>query len=638
MIRCFWLCALFFFSSTSIAKEEKNVLTLALESVVEIVTLKEKDSKMKFDRELPLNKLPFHIRNDKYRSHGTAFFINKRDLVSAAHVFHFKYARKSSDWFIRTANGEVHRINRIKKFSDHSDLIVVSLKSYPKAFNPLKLQPNFKVGEKVCAPGNALGQGIAIRCDGRISSTTPEDVLGEWKDIRFSTPASPGNSGGPLMNEKGEVVGVITKKSQGENLNVATPVDQIALLPKFARFFDPTEEVTDTNLGFYYRKTMDIRIPLPLDPASLRVKSSQAYSDFIGEMFEGFEKKYADKIFPKDTKFRNFLQVQTGPLSEFSKLKSVSADSNSWHYSTLPNRCIQISSSRQVCLSKLRSDFLLTLDKPEDVTISKFLEDGRKIMSTFAKTLGIGVPFGSESVKIVDSGEPELAQEFRDNLGRRWKHWLWKIEYSNTDIDVLCLPLPGKVACYMKFSGKGFRIQENIEILKRSTLSEIIIMYGGSIDNWRDYLKSEAKWIPSFIKISGLKSGVLRIPTFPNLKGISKDNGQLLISFGYDPKEEIGLTPIGVDYVPDLNESNGFSFKKMFKPKKENGKEAIASYKKITSKTGLFSGKIHTEGGTLTMNQVFIEKDKAILASCYMETTNTNSKVKEFCSKIEYTN
>ncbi|MFK5892693.1 MAG: hypothetical protein QM504_05690 [Pseudomonadota bacterium] len=42
---------------------------------------------MKYARELPFEKLSYKERNEKYHSIGTAFFINSKELMSAAHVF-----------------------------------------------------------------------------------------------------------------------------------------------------------------------------------------------------------------------------------------------------------------------------------------------------------------------------------------------------------------------------------------------------------------------------------------------------------------------------------------------------------------------------------------------------------------------
>jgi len=49
--------------------------------------------------------------------------------------------------------------------------------------------------------------------------------------IQMSTPISPGNSGGPLLNMKGEVLGVSTMTllsglfNRAQNLNMAVPIN-----------------------------------------------------------------------------------------------------------------------------------------------------------------------------------------------------------------------------------------------------------------------------------------------------------------------------------------------------------------------------------------------------------------------------
>jgi S1-C subfamily serine protease len=41
---------------------------------------------------------------------------------------------------------------------------------------------------------------------------TPEARYGNWKWLRFSAAASPGNSGGPLLDSKGNVIGIVLRR------------------------------------------------------------------------------------------------------------------------------------------------------------------------------------------------------------------------------------------------------------------------------------------------------------------------------------------------------------------------------------------------------------------------------------------
>ena len=52
--------------------------------------------------------------------------------------------------------------------------------------------------------------------------------------IQTDTAISPGNSGGPLINQYGDVIGVVTYKIRGgENLNFAIPINYVRALLSF---------------------------------------------------------------------------------------------------------------------------------------------------------------------------------------------------------------------------------------------------------------------------------------------------------------------------------------------------------------------------------------------------------------------
>ena len=126
---------------------------------------------------------------------------------------------------LRRSDGAVFEIDRILRFSEHEDFAVFSLQNDPQ---PPALLTNRepKLDQPVLAVGNALGEGVVIR-DGLFTSETPEAQDGRWKWIRFSAAASPGNSGGPLCDGDGRVIGIVVRKSPNENLNYALPITRM---------------------------------------------------------------------------------------------------------------------------------------------------------------------------------------------------------------------------------------------------------------------------------------------------------------------------------------------------------------------------------------------------------------------------
>jgi S1-C subfamily serine protease len=83
------------------------------------------------------------------------------------------------------------------------------------AFNPLPMVTSsaVKLGQEVFTIGfpNPDLQGVEPKLtDGRISALT--GLLDDASRFQISVPVQPGNSGGPLMNSRGEVVGVIVAR------------------------------------------------------------------------------------------------------------------------------------------------------------------------------------------------------------------------------------------------------------------------------------------------------------------------------------------------------------------------------------------------------------------------------------------
>lgn len=128
---------------------------------------------------------------------------------------------KTTDDRILTPIGVLH-------IDDKNDIALIKIKVKEnveyfkvKTGDPQKLE----VGEKIYALGNPKG----------IESTFSEGIVSGIREIKsgvkliqITAPISPGSSGGPLINRKGEVVGITTfLVEQGQNLNFAYPINVI---------------------------------------------------------------------------------------------------------------------------------------------------------------------------------------------------------------------------------------------------------------------------------------------------------------------------------------------------------------------------------------------------------------------------
>ena len=80
-----------------------------------------------------------------------------------------------------------------------------------------------RIGEKVAALGNPLGLSFTVT-EGIVSAKDRIIIEGASGLIQTDVAVNPGNSGGPLLNKEGEVIGIVNAKLQGyEGLGFAIP-------------------------------------------------------------------------------------------------------------------------------------------------------------------------------------------------------------------------------------------------------------------------------------------------------------------------------------------------------------------------------------------------------------------------------
>ena len=98
---------------------------------------------------------------------------------------------------------------------------------------------DIKTGDKVLTIGNSKGEGMSIT-EGLISDK--DRVVMKHSNIMVSIPVNNGNSGGPLLNMKAEVIGMITfGKRDAVAMNYAIPIKDIL---EFIKKTEVKEEVT----------------------------------------------------------------------------------------------------------------------------------------------------------------------------------------------------------------------------------------------------------------------------------------------------------------------------------------------------------------------------------------------------------
>lgn len=185
---------------------------------------------------------PFDIQIPQYVQKGTKLqevgagsgFIVSADglILTNKHVV----SDKAAQYTVYTNDGTKYSAN-VLALDPVQDLAVIKIDSPGKTFPPIILgdSSGIQLGQTAIAIGNALGQfsntvsvGIVSGLSRTISASDQVGNLSETLEGIIQTDAAinSGNSGGPLLNLKGEVIGINTAMAQGaQSIGFALPIN-----------------------------------------------------------------------------------------------------------------------------------------------------------------------------------------------------------------------------------------------------------------------------------------------------------------------------------------------------------------------------------------------------------------------------
>ena len=161
-------------------------------------------------------------------SRGTGIIIGDGYILSNAHVVFDKksdrgVAYAANEILCKDASQNVYELDLI--YADIKKDMVLLHSDDLSTDGVTFCAKEVETGEKVYAIGNSKGQGICI-LDGIVSDS--ERLIGSDKFIMFSAPIVHGNSGGPVFNGNGEVIGVATLgREDALAMNYAIPVSAV---------------------------------------------------------------------------------------------------------------------------------------------------------------------------------------------------------------------------------------------------------------------------------------------------------------------------------------------------------------------------------------------------------------------------
>ena len=157
---------------------------------------------------------------------GSGFFLRPGQVVTNLHVIRgaVKAEIKTLD-----GKGKVFPVNGTLAIDEEGDLALLSVDTPSERPRSTELASELPdEGEPIFVIGNPLKLEGSVS-DGIVSAV--REVPNSYRIIQITAPISHGNSGSPVFNLKGQVLGVVTiKVTNGQNINLAIAAARVAQL------------------------------------------------------------------------------------------------------------------------------------------------------------------------------------------------------------------------------------------------------------------------------------------------------------------------------------------------------------------------------------------------------------------------
>ncbi|PYG87447.1 serine protease Do [Ruminiclostridium sufflavum DSM 19573] len=212
-----------------------------------------------------------------YRSNGY--------IITNAHVV------KDMDSIVVVLSNSKAYMARLKAIDDSLDLAVIKVDKgglQPAVFGDIS---DVAVGQEVVAIGTPLSFNLRNSATKGIISGMNRSADGEYRFIQSDAAINGGNSGGPLVNMKGEVIGINSVKLIGfgvEGLNFSIPIDTV----KYAvKHFEKFGKIRRPYLGVSFTDSITAKYGLPSTSEGITVKEIEE-----GSPAEQFDIETDDKL------------------------------------------------------------------------------------------------------------------------------------------------------------------------------------------------------------------------------------------------------------------------------------------------------------------------------------------------------
>lgn len=273
-------------SELVVTEEEKNVIEIVKENEESVVSI-------------AVSQLSFSQTEgivDEDSNIGTGFVVKENGIiVTNQHVV----SDTAESYKVVTNDGTEYDVIEIVR-DDTNDIAVLKIEA--EGLNPVDLGDSdiLAVGQSVIAIGTPLGEYAGTVTSGIISGldrsvSTSSDWFGATSKtyenvIQTDAAVNPGNSGGPLINSAGEVIGINFATTSGaDNISFALPINKVKERVEeyitYGKFIKPylgvSYQIISAYQALYYNNVVAGALVADIDPLGPAYEAGIRRGDII---------------------------------------------------------------------------------------------------------------------------------------------------------------------------------------------------------------------------------------------------------------------------------------------------------------------------------------------------------------------
>jgi Tfp pilus assembly protein PilF len=181
------------------------------------------------------------IQDTQGIAYGNGFFINENgDVITNWHMFHeIGYTK------VKASNGNVYSVTKVIAEDEEHNLIRIAVDIPQDVVRPVSLRYSpLKVGEPIYVVDSPLWTERSAS-SGVISAFSEAEEFGEV--VQITAPILVGSIGSPVVNKRGEVIGIVVFRTDGGS-KIVIPVEKIAILAPDVLSIDITDWLSSEGL------------------------------------------------------------------------------------------------------------------------------------------------------------------------------------------------------------------------------------------------------------------------------------------------------------------------------------------------------------------------------------------------------